>query len=70
MTDPEIAYNIFSKIISNSFVKKIRKNFQNNSDKKPWITKGILTSIKIRNKLIRKKGLFSKKFTSLKLNII
>lgn len=55
--DPNLAYNYFISAICNNFIVKSKSNYCKAIDIKPWITLGIKTSIKIRNKLFRKKQL-------------
>lgn len=61
---PGVAYNTFSQIIYQIFVKNNRTYFKVRKEQNPWLTKAIITSIKIRNKLIRKKNILAKIYRS------
>lgn len=64
ISNPDIAYNTFSKIICKHFVKTSNKPYKSCEDKKPWLTIGIITSIKTKNRLIRKKDSLAKLYKS------
>jgi len=56
--NPEEAYNLFNDKLLNQLdihcPLKLTKNNRRNTPKKPWITKGLLTSIKTKDKLYKR----------------
>lgn len=59
--DPTSALRLFLNIVSNQLTEDYKPN---NRQRNPWITKGVLVSIKIRNRLLRKKHPLGKVYKS------
>ena len=53
-TDPNTAYNLFYDHINNmynQYIPLVRVKLKKHQPRKPWITQGLIKSVKVKNKL-------------------